>query len=99
MEITIMALSALKRPCEVRMTTDSKYLCDGMQKGWAASWKKRGWRRSDNSPALNPDLWDRLLNLVEKHSVEINWVKGHEGHPENERCDRLAVSESQKYVK
>lgn len=101
MELTavIEGLDALKEPCRVLLTTDSRYVADGIGKGWAESWRKNGWRKSDKKPALNPDLWDRLLNLVEKHSVEINWVKGHEGHPENERCDRLAVSESQKYVK
>lgn len=101
MELTavIEGLDALKEPCRVLLTTDSKYVADGIGKGWAESWRRNGWRKSDKKPALNPDLWDRLLNLVEKHSVEINWVKGHEGHPENERCDRLAVAESQKYVK
>jgi ribonuclease HI len=99
MELTaaIMALSALKRPCEVRMTTDSKYLCDGMQKGWAASWKKRGWRRSDNSPALNPDLWEQLLQLCEIHRVTFVWVKGHAGHPYNERCDTMAQACARKF--
>ena len=101
MELTavIEGLDALKEPCRVLLTTDSKYVADGIGKGWAESWRRNGWRKSDKKPALNPALWDRLLNLVEKHSVEINWVKGHEGHPENERCDRLAVAESQKYVK
>lgn len=101
MELTavIEGLDALKEPCRVLLTTDSRYVADGIGKGWAESWRKNGWRKSDKKPALNPDLWDRLLNLVEKHSVEINWVKGHEGHPENERCDRLAVAESQKYIK
>lgn len=101
MELTavIEGLDALKEPCRVLLTTDSRYVADGIGKGWAESWRKNGWRKSDKKPALNPDLWDRLLNLVEKHSLEINWVKGHEGHPENERCDRLAVAESQKYVK
>ena len=101
MELTavIEGLDALKEPCRVLLTTDSKYVADGIGKGWAESWRRNGWRKSDKKPALNPDLWDRLLNLVENHSVEINWVKGHEGHPENERCDRLAVAESQKYVK
>ena len=101
MELTavIEGLDALKEPCRVLLTTDSRYVADGIGKGWAESWRRNGWRKADKKPALNPDLWDRLLNLVEKHSVEINWVKGHEGHPENERCDRLAVAESQKYVK
>ncbi len=92
MELTaaIMALRALKQPCDVTMTSDSKYLCDGMSKGWAASWKKKGWKKSDNSPALNPELWDELLNLCATHSVKFVWVKGHAGHPYNERCDEMA---------
>lgn len=95
----ITALEALKYPCEVRITTDSKYVVDGICKGWAAGWKKRGWKKSDGEPALNPDLWDRLLSLLEVHKAEFVWVKGHAGHPENERCDRLAVAESKKYSK
>ena len=94
MELTaaIEGLSALKEPCEVTLYSDSKYLVDGMDKGWAASWKKRGWKKSDNKPALNPDLWDKLLKLFEIHNVTLVWVKGHAGHPYNERCDALAVS-------
>ncbi|MBE6616425.1 MAG: ribonuclease HI [Ruminococcaceae bacterium] len=99
MELTaaIMALSALKKPCEVTMTTDSKYLCDGIGKGWAESWKKKGWKRSDNSPALNPDLWDKLLELCSIHTVELVWVKGHAGHPYNERCDEMAQERAREY--
>ncbi len=101
MELTaaIKALEALKEPCDVILTTDSKYLCDGMGKGWAKSWKKRGWRKSDNSPALNPDLWERVLELCEIHSVKFEWVKGHAGHEFNERCDEMAQSEAEKYRK
>lgn len=93
MELTavIKALEALNEPCRVILTTDSKYVSDAMIKGWAKSWKKRGWKRSNNEPALNPDLWERLLQLDSKHSIEFVWVKGHAGHPENERCDELAV--------
>ena len=93
MELTaaIMGLSALKEKCKVRLVTDSKYVADGITKGWAASWKKNGWRKADKKPALNPDLWEKLLELIETHDVTIDWVKGHAGHPENERCDRLAV--------
>ncbi len=99
MELTaaIKALEALKQPCDVTLTTDSKYLCDGMGKGWAKSWKKRGWRKSDNSPALNPDLWERVLELCEIHKVKFEWVKGHAGHEYNERCDEMAQSEAEKY--
>lgn len=93
MELTavIMGLSALKEPCEVTLVTDSKYVADGITKGWAESWQKNGWRKADKKPALNTDLWEKLLELIKIHKVEINWVKGHAGHPENERCDRLAV--------
>ena len=93
MELTaaIEGLSALKEPCKVLLTTDSKYVSDGITKGWAESWRKNGWRKADKKPALNPDLWERLLELVKIHDVKINWVKGHAGHPESERCDKLAV--------
>ena len=99
MELTaaIEALSALKRPCQVTLTTDSQYLKNGMDLGWAKKWKKNGWTRGKNQPALNPDLWDKLLQLFEIHQVKIVWVKGHAGHPMNERCDELAVAQSQKY--
>ncbi len=95
MELTgvIEALSALKFPCEVKLTTDSKYVVDGIEKGWAQGWKKRGWKKSDGKPALNPDLWEKLLELLAVHDVEFCWIKGHAGHPENERCDRLAVAQ------
>lgn len=101
MELTaaIEALSALKRPCQVTLTTDSQYLKNGMDLGWAKKWKKNGWTRGKNQPALNPDLWDTLLQLFEIHQVKIVWVKGHAGHPMNERCDELAVAQSQKYRK
>ncbi len=88
----ISALSALKYPCEVTLTSDSKYLVDAIEKGWAVSWREKGWRRADKSPALNPDLWERLLELLEIHEVTFVWVKGHDGHPYNERCDRLATA-------
>lgn len=93
MELTaaIMGLSALNQPCKVRLVTDSKYLADSITKGWAESWRKNNWRKADKKPALNPDLWERLLDLFDYHEVTIDWVKGHAGHPENERCDKLAV--------
>lgn len=90
----IFALEALKEPCHVILTTDSRYVVDGITKGWAKSWKSNGWRRSNKEPALNPDLWEKLLSLCEKHKVEFRWIKGHAGHPENERCDKLAVARS-----
>lgn len=88
----INALSALKRKCRVQITTDSKYVVDGITKGWAQSWKKNDWIKSDKKPALNADLWDMLLTLLSQHEYEFVWVKGHNGHPENERCDALAVA-------
>ena len=93
MELTaaIKGLSALKEPCDVRLVTDSKYVADGITKGWAKSWRENNWRKADKKPALNPDLWEELLNIIGKHNVTIDWVKGHAGHPENERCDKLAV--------
>ena len=93
MELTaaIMGLKALKEPCIVRLVTDSKYVADGVTKGWAQSWRANGWRKADKKPALNTDLWEELLDLLERHDVTIEWVKGHAGHPENERCDKLAV--------
>ncbi len=95
----IAGLSALKRPCHVILTSDSKYLVDGVTKGWAKSWRKRGWVKSDKKPALNPDLWGKLLDLLDIHQVEFVWVKGHAGHPYNERCDRLAVAYAEKLKK
>ena len=93
----INGLEALKEPCEVKVTTDSRYVVDGITKGWARSWRADGWRKKDKKPALNPDLWERLLELTEKHSVSFNWIKGHAGHAENERCDALAVAQSKKF--
>jgi ribonuclease HI len=94
MELTavIKALSALKEPCLVKLTTDSKYVVDSVTLGWAESWKANGWRKADKKPALNSDLWEELLSLLKKHQVQFNWVKGHAGHKENERCDALAVN-------
>ena len=94
MELTaaIEGLKALKEPCFVTLVTDSKYLSDGLLKGWADSWRKNGWKKADKKPALNSDLWEELLNLSEIHNLDIVWVKGHAGHPENERCDELATS-------
>ena len=101
MELTavIKALEALKFPCKVTITTDSKYVSEAVTKGWAVGWKKRGWKKSDGKPALNPDLWEQLLALLDIHTVEFNWIKGHAGHPENERCDRMAVEQRDIYAK
>ena len=99
MELTavISALKALKEPCEVTLTTDSKYVCDAVLQNWVYSWRANGWKKSNKKPALNIDLWEQLLELLEIHKVEFVWVKGHDGHPENERCDKLAVIETEKY--
>ena len=93
MEMTavIRGLAALKEPCEVTLTTDSQYVVNSITKGWVYGWKKRGWFKSDKTPALNVDLWEQMLPLLEKHKVTFVRVRGHAGHPENERCDRLAV--------
>lgn len=86
----IKALEALKEPCEVTLYSDSKYVVDSITKGWVYGWKKRGWVKSDKKKALNVDLWERMLPLLEKHKVEFVWVKGHADNVENERCDELA---------
>ena len=93
----ITALRALKEPCRVTLYTDSQYVANGINKGWAEKWKQNGWMRNRKEPALNPDLWDALLGELQRHEVEIVWVRGHAGHPENERCDRLAVAECEKH--
>lgn len=95
MELTavIEALKMLKEPCNVTLTTDSKYVCDAINKKWVYSWREKGWKKADRKPALNVDLWEKLLELLEIHKVEFIWVRGHNGHPYNERCDRLAVNE------
>jgi ribonuclease HI len=94
MELTavIEGLSALKEPCIVELYSDSKYVIDGLSLGWAASWRKNGWKKADKKPALNPDLWEKLLNLVEIHQVHYHWVKGHADNPKNNRYDELAVA-------
>ncbi len=93
----ISALEALKEPCDVTLTSDSKYMVDSIEKGWVYGWKKNGWKKSDKSPALNPDLWERLLAQLARHEVKLVWVKGHAGHPYNERCDQLACAEAELY--
>lgn len=92
----IEALNLLKEPCDIIIYSDSKYVCDAISKGWATKWQSNGWRKSNNSPALNYDLWEKLLTLINKHKFSIVWIKGHAGHPENERCDRLAVAAANK---
>ena len=100
MELTavIEGLKMLKEPCVVKLYSDSKYICDALNLNWAKGWKMRGWVKKDGKPALNSDLWEELLNLCEIHKLEVNWVKGHAGHRENERCDALAVNAYAKYL-
>jgi ribonuclease HI len=88
----IVALESLKEPCDVTVTTDSQYLVNAVGKQWLADWQKRGWRRADKKPVQNIDLWQRMLVQLAKHAVSFKWVRGHAGHPENERCDMLAVA-------
>ena len=99
MELTgvIAALEALTEPCEVELWSDSRYVIDGLGKGWARSWRSKGWVKADKKPALNPDLWGRLLDLCEIHTVKLHWVKGHADNEYNNRCDELAVMESKKF--
>lgn len=94
MELTaaIVGLEALKERCAVTLYSDSKYLVDAIQQGWAVKWQSNNWMRTKKDKAQNPDLWQRLLELLEQHDVTLVWVKGHNGHPENERCDKLAVA-------
>ena len=86
----IVALETLKRRCSVALTTDSRYVVDGISEGWAEKWRANGWRRGKRGKAQNQDLWERLLNAASRHDVTFNWVRGHSGHPFNERCDQLA---------
>ena len=88
----IVALEALNRPCEVELYSDSKYVVDAFNQHWIDSWLKKGWKRGKNEPVKNVDLWKRLLQAKEPHRVTFNWVKGHAGHPQNERCDELATT-------
>ena len=88
----IAALSALRFPCQVTLTSDSKYLTDAVNRGWLRDWQKRGWKKADKSPVLNVDLWQQLVELLRIHEVTFVWVKGHAGHPYNERCDALATA-------
>lgn len=99
MELTavIKALSALKESCIVELYSDSKYVIDALEKGWALGWRKKGWIKSDKKPALNPDLWAELLELCAKHEMHYHWVKGHADNEYNERCDQMAVKERDKF--
>ena len=93
----IEALKLLKEPCSVTLYSDSQYVCNAIKLGWAKKWRANGWMRNKKEPALNPELWDELLKLCEQHTGEVVRVKGHAGHPENERCDALAVAAARRY--
>ena len=94
----IAALSALKEPCLVDLYSDSKYLVDAVTQGWLETWRARGYKRGRNDPVLNPDLWETLYGLLATHRVTLHWVKGHAGHPENERCDALATAYADRFA-
>ena len=94
----LFGLRALKEPCHITLQSDSKYVLDSISKGWVYGWQKKGWKKSDGKPALNVDLWQQLLAEIAKHEIEYIWIKGHAGHPENERCDAQAVKESEKFL-
>ena len=94
----IAALSALKEPCLVELYSDSKYLVDAVTLGWLDSWRSKGYKRGRNEPVLNPDLWEKLYSLLCIHKVTFHWVKGHAGHPENERCDALATAFADRFL-
>ena len=94
----IAALRALKEPCAVELYSDSKYVVDALEKGWAEGWRKKGWIKADKKPALNPDLWGELLELAAAHELRCHWVKGHADNEFNNRCDALAVAEREKYA-
>jgi ribonuclease HI len=88
----IVGLESLKEPCNVTVVSDSRYVVDGIEMGWAAKWRANNWMRNKKDKALNPDLWKRLLDLCAKHTVKFTWINGHRGHRQNERCDCLAVA-------
>lgn len=95
----ISGMEALKEPCQITLTSDSKYLTDAINKGWIESWKKNGWRKADKSAVLNVELWQRIDELIHIHKVEFIWVRGHAGHPYNERCDALATAYADSFKK
>ncbi len=94
----LAALAALNEPCRVRLVTDSQYLSNAVNKGWLRGWVERDWRGSDKKPVKNVDLWQELLPLLARHEVNFEWVRGHNEHPENERCDVLARAEAEKWA-
>ncbi|MEI6579635.1 MAG: ribonuclease HI [Eubacteriales bacterium] len=97
LKAVIEGISFLKERCKLKIYTDSQYVANGINKGWAIGWKNNGWKKSDKKPALNSDLWNELLEALSQHEYEIVWIRGHAGHPENERCDMLAVEQAKKF--
>jgi ribonuclease HI len=95
----IAALEALRRPCQVDLYTDSQYVVNAFEKGWIRNWKKNGWKTASKEPVKNRELWERMLKAAEGHELTFHWVKGHAGHPENERCDRLATAAADRMKK
>ena len=93
----ISALQVLKEPCIVELYSDSKYVMDAISKGWVYGWQRNGWRKADKKPALNVDLWEQLLPLIDRHDVRCHWVKGHAENEKNNRCDKMAVAQSQRF--
>ena len=87
----IEALALLREPCEITIVTDRKYVCEAFQKGWLKNWQRNGWKTASKQPVKNQELWERMLDAIEPHKVTWEWIKGHAGHPENERCDEMAV--------
>ena len=87
----IIGLEALKKPCEVKIISDSKYVVDSIEKGWLDNWVAKGWRKAGNKPVPNAELWKRLICSMKNHDIKLEWIKGHAGHEYNERCDKLAV--------
>ena len=94
----ITALKALKRPCQVDLYTDSQYVVNGIEKGWAKKWQANGWMRNKKEKAMNPELWQELLDLLNIHDVSFHWVKGHAENPYNNRCDEIAVAERNRFA-
>lgn len=95
----IAALEALRRPCQVDLYTDSQYVVNAFEKGWIRNWKKNGWKTASKEPVKNRELWERMLEAAQGHELTFHWVKGHAGHPENERCDRLATAAADRMKK
>jgi len=95
----IAALEALRRPCQIDLYTDSQYVVNAFEKGWIRNWKKNGWKTASKEPVKNKELWERMLKAAEGHDLTFHWVRGHAGHPENERCDKLATAAADRMKK